>query len=312
MLALLFPGQGAQRVGMGRDVFERSQAARETFEAADTALGFSLSKIIFEGPESELRRTELQQPAILTTSIALLRALEEIVPVLPDFVLGHSLGEYSALVAVEAIGFEDAVRVVHARGAFMQEAVPEGRGAMAAILGSTADEVVACCAEVSGDGMVVAPANYNSPAQTVIAGHVEAVERASALALDRGATRAVPLDVSAPFHCSLMRAAAEKLVPELGQIRFRDPRVPVISNVEACENRSAARIPSLLEAQVTAPVRFCESVETLVSQGVTQFLEIGPGSVLTGLVARIQRRAQRVNLSDFDGLEGAAAFAAGA
>jgi [acyl-carrier-protein] S-malonyltransferase len=312
MLALLFPGQGAQRVGMGRDVFERSQAARETFEAADTALGFSLSKIIFEGPESELRRTELQQPAILTTSIALLRALEEIVPVLPDFVLGHSLGEYSALVAVEAIGFEDAVRVVHARGAFMQEAVPEGRGAMAAILGLTADEVVACCAEVSGDGMVVAPANYNSPAQTVIAGHVEAVERASALALDRGAKRAVPLDVSAPFHCSLMRAAAEKLVPELGQIRFRDPRVPVISNVEACENRSAARIPSLLEAQVTAPVRFCESVETLVSQGVTQFLEIGPGSVLTGLVARIQRRAQRVNLSDFDGLEGAAAFAAGA
>lgn len=310
MLALLFPGQGAQTVGMGRDVFERSQAGRETFETADAALGFSLSKIIFEGPESELRRTELQQPAILTTSIALLRALEEVAPVLPDFVLGHSLGEYSALVAVDAIGFEDAVRVVHARGSFMQEAVPEGRGAMAAILGSTADVVTACCAEVSGDGMVVSPANYNSPAQTVIAGHAEAVERASALALERGAKRAIPLEVSAPFHCSLMRPAAEKLVPELGQIRFRDPRVPVISNVEASENRSAARIPSLLEAQVTAPVRFGESIETLVSQGVTQFLEIGPGSVLTGLVARIQRRAQRMNLSDFEGLQGAAAFAA--
>ncbi|HVH07293.1 MAG TPA: ACP S-malonyltransferase [Myxococcota bacterium] len=224
MLALLFPGQGSQEVGMGRDVCEASPAARAVFAAADRALGFPLSKLCFEGPEAELRRTEIQQPAILTTSVALLRALEERGPVVPAYVAGHSLGEYSALVASGALPLESAVALVHARGRYMQEAVPEGRGAMAAILGAEADVVAVSCADAAREtGGVVEPANWNSPLQTVIAGEAAAVKRACEVARERGAKKAVPLAVSAPFHCSLMRPAAEKLAAELAGVRFAAP-----------------------------------------------------------------------------------------
>lgn len=311
MLALLFPGQGSQQVGMGRDVFEASPAARAAFEAADRALGFSLSRLCFEGPEEELRRTEIQQPAILTTSIALLRALEERKPVSASYVLGHSLGEYTALVASGAIGLEEAVRLVNARGRFMQEAVPAGKGAMAALLGLEPEGVDAACAAASAEtGGVVASANYNSPQQTVIAGEVAAVERAIAIAKQRGAKRAVPLPVSAPFHCALMRPAAERLAVELARVRFADPRIPVVTNVEAEPNSRAERIAGLLERQVTAPVRFTESVKRLAALGVDRVLEVGPGSVLTGLVARIERGLARANVSTQAEIEAAASGAA--
>ena len=306
MLALLFPGQGSQEVGMGRDVFEASPAARSVFESADSALGFPLSKLIFEGPEDELVRTEIQQPAILTTSIALLRALEEALgePLAPAYVAGHSLGEYSALVAAGAIRLEDAVQLVRARGAYMQEAVPEGRGAMAAVMGCGADVVNQACQAASTElSRVVAPANYNSPQQTVIAGDAIAVELACAKVRELGAKRVVPLTVSAPFHCELMVPSAEKLEPELAQVRFRDASPPVITNVEAVANTSADRMPELLKRQVTAPVRFTEMVEELARLGVSQVVEVGPGRVLVGLVARIQRRFKRASfaaLTDLD------------
>jgi [acyl-carrier-protein] S-malonyltransferase len=310
LLALLFPGQGSQKVGMGRDVFEASPAARATFEAADRALGFSLSRLCFEGPEEELRRTEIQQPAILTTSIALLRALEERKPVLASYVLGHSLGEYSALVAAGALGFEAAVALVNARGRFMQAAVPAGQGAMAALMGLEPAGVDAACAAASAEtGAVVSSANYNSPQQTVIAGAAAAVERAIALAKQRGAKRAVLLPVSAPFHCALMRPAAQRLAAELARVRFADPRVPVLTNVEAEPNSRGDRIAALLERQVTAPVRFTESVRRLAELGVERVLEVGPGSVLTGLVARIERGLARANVGTQAEIE---AFASGA
>jgi [acyl-carrier-protein] S-malonyltransferase len=310
MLALLFPGQGSQEVGMGRDVYEASSAARAVFEAADRALGFPLTKLCFEGPEAELRRTEIQQPAILATSIALLRALEERGPVLPACVAGHSLGEYSALVASGALSLESAVALVHARGRFMQEAVPEGKGAMAAILGADPEIVAESCAAAAREtGGVVEPANWNSPLQTVIAGEAAAVERACAIARERGAKKAVPLAVSAPFHCSLMAPAAEKLAAELALVRFAAPRVPVVTNVEATPNADAARIPDLLRRQVTAPVRFTESVRAMAALGVTRVLEIGPGRVLGGLVARIERGLERASLSGNGEIEEAAAFA---
>lgn len=304
MLALLFPGQGSQEVGMGRDVFEASAGARAVFETADAALGFSLSTLCFEGPEEDLRRTENQQPAILTTSLALLAALEERITLSPDFVAGHSLGEYTALVAAEALDLEQAVRLVHARGQFMQEAVPEGVGAMAAILGGDAETIAGICREVAAEtGEVVAPANWNSPQQTVIAGHAGAVEKAGELAKERGAKRAVALPVSAPFHCALMAPAAEKLAAELGGVAFRDPKIPVVTNVEATPQREGARIPELLREQVTAAVRFTESVQALTESGVTRVVEIGPGHVLSGLVARINRRIQRSSVSGADELE---------
>jgi [acyl-carrier-protein] S-malonyltransferase len=312
VLALLFPGQGSQEVGMGRDVCEASAAARAVFAAADAALGFPLSKLCFEGPEDDLLRTEIQQPAILTTGIALLRALEEQCAVTPDFVAGHSLGEYTALVASGAIDFEDAVRLVHARGRFMQEAVPVGRGAMAAVLGLEAAEVDAACAGArAATGKHVAAANYNSPNQIVIAGDAAAVEAACTRARREGAKRTIPLAVSAPFHCELMAPAAAKLEQELAQVRFRDANPPVVTNVEAEPNRTAARMPELLAKQVTAPVRFNEMVSKMAELGVDRFLEIGAGRVLSGLVARIGRQYRRGNLSSHADLAEAAAFVTG-
>lgn len=298
---------------MGRDVFETSAAARAVFEEADCALGFSLSRLCFEGPEDELRRTELQQPAILATSVALLRALEERVAVEPDAVAGHSLGEYTALVASGALRFADALRLVRARGRFMQEAVPEGRGAMAAVLGCAPDVVERACDDArKSSGRVVTPANYNGPTQTVIAGDVVAVEMACTRARQLGARRTLALPVSAPFHSPLMEPAADRLGPELARVSFADAKPPVVTNVEAAPNADGARARDLLAAQVTSPVRFTEMVETLARMGVTQVLEIGPGRVLTGLVARIAPALGRASLADTRDLGGVVAALAGA
>jgi len=308
MLALLFPGQGSQQVGMGRDVCADSPAARAVFEEADQALGFALSKLCFEGPEEELRQTRNQQPAILATSIALLRALRERIELRPAYVAGHSLGEYSALVAAGALPLAAAVRLVAARGRFMQEAVPEGRGAMAAVLGAPPEVVADACARAAAElNLVVAPANYNAPQQTAIAGEKQAVQRAAELAREAGASRAVPLAVSAPFHCALMQPAAKKLAAELAGLRFAAPEPPVVSNVEAEPNAQAGRIAELLEQQVTAPVRFTDSVRRLVKLGVRSVLEVGPGRVLSGLVARIDRSVSRMGVSSMEEVEEAAA-----
>ena len=283
---------------MGRDACEASEAARSTFEAADATLGFPLSRLCFEGPEEELRRTEIQQPAILTTSVALLRALEERTALSPAYLAGHSLGEYTALVAAGALECEEAVALVHARGRFMQEAVPDGRGAMAAILGCGPEEVIAACqAAERASGGVVAPANFNSPLQTVISGDGTAVELAGQEARKRGARRVMALPVSAPFHCSLMEPAAEKLAGELGRMHFADSAIPVVTNVEARPNGDGGRTPELLRRQVTAPVRFMESVQCLAELGVTRLLEVGPGRVLSGLVALIDRSLERLGAS---------------
>ncbi|MGI9431186.1 MAG: ACP S-malonyltransferase [Myxococcota bacterium] len=311
MLALLFPGQGSQEVGMGREVCEASDAARSVFADADRALGFELSRICFEGPEAELRRTEIQQPAILATSIALLRALEERTAVDPHCFAGHSLGEYSALVATGALPLDAAVALVHARGRFMQEAVAEGQGAMAAILGCEPAAVAeACETAAAATGAVVAPANWNSPQQTVIAGTVAAVEAAGEEAKARGARRVVALDVSAPFHCALMEPAADKLAAELAGVTFSPYRRPLVTNVEAEPNSDSSRTAELLRRQVTAPVRFTESVRRLVELGTTRILEVGPGRVLSGLVARIDRGVARAALTGANELEEAVAFVA--
>jgi [acyl-carrier-protein] S-malonyltransferase len=290
-LALLFPGQGSQTVGMGKALFDGSEAARQVFEEADAALGFPLSRLCFEGPEEELKLTANTQPAILTHSIAAFRDLEARFPERLEgaaFAAGHSLGEYSADVAAGSLSFADAVRIVRLRGKFMQEAVPAGVGAMAAIVGLPAEQVEAACRE-SEQGEVVSPANFNSPEQTVIAGHAAAVARASAACTARGAKRAIPLPVSAPFHCSLMAPAREKLRPHLEDAGFQTARIPVVTNADARPAGEGASLRDALLRQVDSPVRWVESVRLLAASGVDRALEIGPGNVLSGLVRRIEK-----------------------
>lgn len=300
-LALIFPGQGSQQVGMGRAAVEVHREAREVFESADAALGFSLSRLCFEGPADELKLTENTQPAILTTSVALYRVLAA-QGIEPDFVAGHSLGEYSALVATGGLRLEDAVVLVRNRGRYMQEAVPVGEGAMAAILGLPLNEVEALCKEVAR-GEVVEPANLNGPGQVVIAGHTTAVNRAAEAAKARGAKRAIPLPVSAPFHCQLMKPAQERLERDFAEIAFSVPRVPVISNVDAAPVRTAEQAQDALTRQVASPVRWEESVRNLVEEGVNQFVEVGPGKVLTGLVRKISKVVRTASVEDPGGVE---------
>jgi len=269
-----------------RALFEARPEARRVFEAADDALGFALSRLCFGGPEDQLTLTANAQPAILATSVAALRVLEAELGLRPAVVAGHSLGEYSALVAAGAVAFEDAVRLVHLRGKFMQEAVPAGVGAMAAILGLERDAVEAACQEAAA-GEVVSPANLNGGWQVVIAGDKAAVDRACAAAKARGAKRAMPLSVSAPFHCALMQPAAERLAAELARVTFRSPAVPVVTNVEAAPNQDGERVRDLLIRQVTAPVRWEESVQRIAAMGAVDAVEVGAGTVLAGLVRRI-------------------------
>lgn len=301
-LAYVFPGQGSQAVGMGKDLYEKFPAAKRVFEEADDALGFSLSEMCFAGNEADLQLTANTQPAILTTSVAAFRAMETEGFPIPDFVAGHSLGEYSALVAAGAIEFSDAVRAVRRRGQYMQEAVPFGTGAMAAILGLDLPTIEAACADAA-DGEVCSPANINSPSQIVIAGSSGAVDRAIEILKERGAKRAIKLNVSAPFHCDLMRPAQEKLEKDLDEIEYRDLRYPIIENVTAEANSLGARVKTALTEQVSKPVRWSQSVENLVAQGVEIFVEIGAGKVLSGLIRQVNRNVRCLNVENADSLK---------
>ena len=297
MIAFLFPGQGSQHAGMGKDLAENFPLAKQIFEEANDALGVDLATLCFNGPEDDLKLTANTQPAILTTSVAALRVLEQETGIVPDCAAGHSLGEYSALVCAGALEFADAVRTVRQRGTFMQEAVPVGTGAMAAIIGldtATLDQVCQAAAQ----GQVVSPANFNSAGQVVIAGHTEAVDRAIELAKSEGAKRALPLPVSAPFHCSLMEKAGERLADVLAEVEVGDMAIPVITNVEATPNQDPTRVRQLLVDQVSAPVRWDETLACMVKLGVARYIEIGPGKVLAGLVKRVARESTIQNVQN--------------
>ncbi len=296
----LFPGQGSQRVGMGRDLVEAFPAARRTFEEADDRLAMSLTRLCFEGPEEVLRLTENAQPAIMTTSVAAYRVMQEEAGLQPVALAGHSLGEWSALVAADALAFADAVAGVRERGRLMQEAVPPGEGAMAAVLGLAADAVMDLCAEAAG-GDVLEPANLNGGGQVVVAGHAGAVARLVELAAARGA-RAQSLPVSAPFHCSLMAPAAAGLERYLAAVRFRNPAIPVFTSVEARPIAGAAEVAGLLVRQLTAPVRWEETMRALAGVGASVALETGPGRVLTGLLKRIAPSLVGVPAGDVAGI----------
>jgi len=295
-LAFLFPGQGSQAVGMGKNLAEHHPIAKQTFEEADAALGVKLSHLCFEGPEDQLRLTENTQPAILTVSVAAWRVLNE-KGIKPALVAGHSLGEYSAHVAAGTLSFADAVRAVHNRGKYMQEAVPVGTGAMAAIIGMSIDAVVSLCADAA-QGEVCEPANINSPDQIVISGHAAAIERVVKLADERGAKRAKILPVSAPFHCSLMKPAQDRLAIDLNALNFSAPAVPVIANVYAKPVEDAVSSREALIRQVTGAVKWSECVQVLISRGVQTLVEVGPGKILSGLMRQIDRTKKTVNVED--------------
>jgi [acyl-carrier-protein] S-malonyltransferase len=302
-LAFLFPGQNSQYAGMGRSIADGFDVARKTFAEADEALGFSISKLCFEGPEEQLKLTEYQQPAICTVSVAALRVLEE-KGIQPAFVAGHSLGEYAANVAAGSLPFADAVRTVRQRGKFMQEAVPQGQGAMAAVLGMSPEATAQACSDAAAETQsVVSAANFNSPEQTVISGEAAAVERAAALCRERGAKRVVMLQVSAPFHCALMQPAQDRLAELLRATEFVTPKIPVTVNVDAQFVSDRAALREALIRQVTGTVRWVESVKLLIAEGPVTFVEVGPGKVLSGLMRQIDRAQTCIGVEDGAGVE---------
>ena len=306
MLAYIFPGQGSQYSGMGKNLVENFPAAEKVFEEVDDALQSSLSRLCFEGSSEELQLTENTQPAILSVSTAVLRTMESEGFPKPDFVAGHSLGEYSALVGAGSLTIADAVRTVRSRGRYMQEAVPVGTGAMAAVLGAELKDIEDACAEAA-QGQVCAPANINSPGQVVIAGDSDAVDRAGELLKTRGAKRVVKLNVSAPFHCALMKPAQERLAHDLDALTFSDLNVALVTNVDSTAIKSGDEARASLVRQVTAPVRWLSSMQFLIDEGVDAFVEVGPGKVLTGLMRQIDRNVKCFNVEDADSLKNAAA-----
>ena len=301
VIAFLFPGQGSQAVGMGKDLAELYPVARHAFQEADDALGFSISQLCFEGPEDKLKMTEITQPAILTVSIAVCRVLQE-KGVVPQYLAGHSLGEYSAHVAAGTITFADAVRAVRNRGQYMQEAVPAGEGAMAAILGMPLEQLQQVCNDAA-HGEIVSPANVNSPDQIVISGSAKAVERAADLAKQRGAKKTVMLQVSAPFHCALMKPAQDRLGHDLNALQFRDPELPVISNFDAQPKTTGTASREALIQQVTGAVQWAASMQKLIQLGATTFIEAGPGKVLTGIMRQIDRSQTALIANDEGSLQ---------
>ena len=300
--AFVFPGQGSQFAGMGKDLAGKYPVARKVFDDIDAALGYSISQLCFEGPEEQLKLTENTQPAILAVSSAIHAVLEDLGAARRDLVAGHSLGEYSAIVSAGGLSAADAARIVHLRGKFMQEAVPVGTGGMAALIGPSVEEVRSICDEAA-HGDVVSVANINAPGQVVIAGSKDAVMRAIDVAKARGVRRALPLPVSAPFHCLLMKPAEEKLRPVLDEADLHDLELSLVTNVDASPIGTATAVRNALLRQVASPVRWVESVEKMVSMGVRRFVEVGPGSVLTGLIRRIDPTVELLNVSDVASIE---------
>ncbi len=305
-IAYIFPGQGSQYPGMGKDLVENFPLAKRIFEEADDAVHFGISRLCFEGTAEELQLTENTQPAILTTSVAVLRTIESEGFPKPDYVAGHSLGEYSALFAARSVSLGDAVQTVRSRGRYMQEAVPVGTGAMAAVIGAELGVIEKACAEAA-QGQICSPANINSPNQVVIAGNTEAIDRASELLKERGAKRVLKLNVSAPFHCQLMEPAQERLAGDLERVAFKDLATPLVTNVDAAVVTKCTDARDSLVRQVTAPVRWSESIEFLIGEGVDTFVEVGPGKVLAGLMRQINRDVRCFNVEDTASLKTTAA-----
>jgi len=305
-IAFVFPGQGAQAVGMGKDFYDSHEGAKRVFDQADESLGFKLSELIFNGPEDELKKTYNTQPALLTTSIAILEAVREL-GVEPDFVAGHSLGEYSALVAAGVMSFEDAVRTVRARGQYMERAVPSGQGGMAAVLGAEREKLAELCRAVSSETGVVEMANVNCPGQIVVSGSAEGVAAVVERGKESGAKRVIPLEVSGPFHSSLMQPAADELAKTLEAVPMQDARIPVVANVTADSVLQAGDIRRLLVDQVVSPVLWEDSITWMIAQGVDTFVEIGSGTVLAGLIKKVDKQVQVVSVDSREGLEKLAA-----